>query len=510
VIEDFERCYRVVQSRDTRFDGWFYIGVSTTGIYCRPSCPAVTPKRPNVAFYPSAAACQAAGFRACRRCRPDATPGSPQWNVRADVVGRAMRLIADGVVDRDGVSGLARSLNYSERHLHRQLVAELGAGPIALARSQRAQTARLLLETTDLPCSDIAFAAGFSSIRQFNDTIRTVFALAPTALRGTRRPDGRRRVAGTPAGSGSGSGRAAARPPGARGEISLRLPYREPFYGAGILAFLGQRAVAGVEEWDGREYRRTVSLPHGAATVALAEGPGHVRCRLTMSDLRDLGTAVARARRLLDLDADPVAVGDHLRTDPLLAAAVAAVPGRRIPGAVDGAEIALRAVLGQQVSVAAARRMASTLTEAWGEDLPGRPSASPADGRPAGPTRLFPAPAVIAELDPADLAMPLARGKALVGLAGALAAGRLVIDPGADRQDVARKLLALPGIGPWTAAYVALRGLGDPDAFLPGDLGVRRGLAALGQASSPADAAHVSERWRPWRGYALQYLWAAR
>ncbi len=505
MIEDFERCYRAVQSRDRRFDGWFYIGVSTTGIYCRPSCPAVTPKRPNVAFYPSAAACQAAGFRACRRCRPDATPGSPQWNVRADVVGRAMRLIADGVVDREGVAGLARSLNYSERHLHRQLVAELGVGPIALARSQRAQTARLLLETTDLPCSDIAFAAGFSSVRQFNDTIRTVFALAPTALRRTRRPEGRRPPVGAAPGSGG-----SARPPGARGEISLRLPYRAPFYGPGVLAFLGRRAVAGVEEWDGDEYRRTLSLPHGAATMALAEGPGHVRCRLTMTDLRDLGTAVARARRLLDLDADPVAVGEHLGADPLLAPLVTAVPGRRIPGAVDGAEIALRAVLGQQVSVAAARQMASTLTAAWGEDLPGPPSAPSADGRPTGPNRLFPAPAVIAELDPADLAMPLARAKALVGLAGALSAGRIVIDPGADRQDVARQLLALPGIGPWTAAYVALRGLGDPDAFVPGDLGVRRGLAALGQASSPADAARIGERWRPWRGYALQYLWAAR
>jgi AraC family transcriptional regulator of adaptative response / DNA-3-methyladenine glycosylase II len=512
VIEDFEQCYRAVQSRDTRFDGWFYIGVSTTGIYCRPSCPAVTPKRLNVAFYPSAAACQAAGFRACRRCRPDAAPGSPQWNMRADVVGRAMRLIADGVVDREGVAGLARSLSYSERHLHRQLVAEVGAGPIALARSQRAQTARLLLETTDLPCSDIAFAAGFSSIRQFNDTIRTVFALAPTALRGIRRPEGRRRAPGAGAGATAGAGGAAGglgRPAGLRGEICLRLPYREPFFGPGIFAFLGRRAVAGVEECHGDEFRRTLRLPNGAATVALAEGPGHMRCRLAMTDLRDLATAVARARRLLDLDADPVAVGEHLGADPLLAAAVDAAPGRRIPGAVDGAEIALRAVLGQQVSVAAARRMASALTEAWGEDLPGCPAAPPGE-RPPGPNRLFPTPAVIAELDPATLAMPRARAKALVGLAGALAAGRIVIDAGADREDVPRRLAALPGIGPWTAAYVALRGLGDPDAFLPSDLGVRRGLEALGQPSSPADANRLAQPWRPWRGYALQYLWAAQ
>lgn len=499
MVEDFERCYRAVQSRDHRFDGWFFIAVTTTGIYCRPSCPAVTPKPGNMVFHATAAACQAAGFRACRRCRPDATPGSPEWNTRADVVGRAMRLIADGVVDRDGVAGLASRLGYSARHLNRQMVGELGVGPIALARSQRAQTARLLLETTDLACSDVAFAAGFGSIRQFNDTVRAVFALPPSALRGTRRPPGGRR--GLPLSA----------PPRTMGEITLRLPYRVPFHGAGVLAFLAERAVDGVEQWDGHDYRRTLSLPHGAATIALAEGPGHIRCRLALADLRDLATAVQRARRLLDLDADPTAVADQLGADALLAEAVAAVPGRRIPGAVDGAEIALRAVLGQQVSVAAGRRLATLLTKSWGEDLPGRsaPGSNPAAGREKGPTTLFPTPAAIAELDPAVLPMPAARGRALVTLAAALADGRISIDPGAHRDEVQQQLLALPGIGPWTAAYIALRGLGDPDAFLPSDLGVRRALSGAGLASRPADAARLAERWRPWRGYALQYLWAA-
>lgn len=494
VVGDLESCYRAVQSRDPRFDGWFFVAVTTTGIYCRPSCPAVSPKRNHVVFYPSAAACQQAGFRACRRCRPDATPGSPEWNTRADVVGRAMRLIADGVVDREGVAGLARNLGYSARHLHRQLVGEVGAGPIALARSQRAQVARLLLETTDLPCAEVAFAAGFGSIRQFNDTIRAVYALAPMALRGTRRP----------VGSGRDSGRGWA---GFLGEINLRLAYRVPFFGAGVLAFLGQRAIDDVEQWDGHEYRRTLSLPHGAATMALSEGDGHVRCRLALGDLRDLGTAVQRARRLLDLDADPVAVAEHLGRDPILAPAVAAVPGRRVPGAVDGAEMAIRAVLGQQISVAGARRLAGQLTRRWGQDLSGRSGPGPNEATDSGLSRLFPTPVVIAALDPGDLAMPGARSRALIGLAGALAEGRIVVDPGADRDEVRRQLVALPGIGPWTADYVALRGLGDPDAFLPSDLGVRRALAGL--AAGPADAARLAERWRPWRGYALQYLWAA-
>jgi AraC family transcriptional regulator of adaptative response / DNA-3-methyladenine glycosylase II len=517
VVDDFERCYRAVQSRDSRFDGWFFIAVATTGIYCRPSCPATTPKRRNVSFHPSAAACQAAGFRACRRCRPDASPGSPEWNSRADVVGRAMRLIADGIVDREGVAGLAGALGYSARHLHRQLVAEVGAGPIALARSQRAHTARLLLETTELPCGDVAFAAGFSSIRQFNDTVGAVFAMSPTRLRQSS-PKALRPRPGSPL-----------------GEIRLRLPYRPPFHGAGLLEFLGQRAVDGVEHWDGKVYRRTLGLPHGGAVMALSDGPGHVDCRLWLSDLRDLATAVQRARRLLDLDADPVAVAEQLGADPLLGPAVAAVPGRRIPGSVDGAELAVRAVLGQQVTVTAGRRLASVLTARHGSDLPGRlehgPSGRPPHGASArhgsdlpgrlehGPSapdwsdrrpgRLFPGPAVIAALDPSTMGMPVARGRALVGLAAALADGRIVIDAGADREEVVRRLVAQPGIGPWTAAYVALRGLGDPDAFLASDLGVRRALARAGLAAGPAAASRRAQQWRPWRGYALQYLWAA-
>ncbi|TDC67882.1 DNA-3-methyladenine glycosylase 2 family protein, partial [Micromonospora sp. KC606] len=340
---DFERCYRAVDSRDQRFDGWFYTGVTSTGIYCRPSCPAMTPKRRNVRFFPSAAAAQGAGLRACRRCRPDAAPGSPQWDVRADVVGRAMRLIADGVVDRDGVPGLASRLGYTERHLHRMLRAELGAGPLALARAQRAQTARILIETTELGLAEIAFAAGFGSVRQFNDTVREVYGTVPSGLRAAR---GRR-----PAVGGTGT-------------ITLRLAYRPPLHAAALLGFLAVRALPGVEAVRDGTYRRGLRLPHGTAEVALTPLDGHVRATLRLADMRDLAPAVARCRRLFDLDADPEAVDAVLAADPALADAVTAEPGVRLPRAVDGFEIAVRAVVGQQVSVRAAHTTLTRLLHA--------------------------------------------------------------------------------------------------------------------------------------------------
>jgi len=485
VIDDPDRCYRALQSRDSRFDGWFFVAVTSTHIYCRPSCAAITPKRANVRFYPTAAAAQTAGFRACKRCRPDATPGSPEWNARHDLVGRAMRLISDGVVDRDGVSGLANRLGYSERHLTRQLTDAVGAGPLALARAQRAQTARILVETTDLPFTNVAFAAGFSSIRQFNDTIRDVFATTPSALRATSH----KRV--------GASDDSATRSPGT---LALRLPYRPPFDASSLFTFLGARAVPGVEDWDGTTYRRALRLPNGAATVALTPADGHIACTLRLDHLGDLAAAVARCRRLLDLDADPVAVTAVLGNDELLAPLVAAAPGRRAPGAVDGSELAVRAVLGQQVSVAGARTHAARLVADCGERL-----AAP-DG---ALTSLFPSPEAIATLDPAKLAMPDSRKRALRGLCTALASGALTIDPGADRLALESNLLALPGIGPWTVAYIELRALGDPDAFMPSDLGVRRALEHLGVAGDPVSATRLAERWRPWRSYALAHLWAS-
>ncbi len=481
VLHDFDRCFRAVQAKDPRFDGWFVTGVLSTRIYCRPSCPAVPPKPRNVRFYPSVGAAQAEGLRACKRCRPDAAPGSPEWDARADVVARGMRLIGDGVVDREGVPGLARRLGYSARQVERQLRAELGAGPLALARAQRAQTARLLIETTTLPMSDVALAAGFASVRQFNETVRSVFALSPTALRD--RAGGR--------GSAGGAG-----------VMSLRLPFRRPLCPDNVFGHLAATAIPGVEEWRDGSYRRTLRLPHGPAVVSLTP-PGAdavwVGCRLALHDLRDLGAAIARCRRLLDLDADPLAVDAALAADAPLATVVTRAPGRRVPRTVDAAELAVRAVLGQQVSTAAARTHAGKLVQAYGEQV-----ADP-DG---GLTHLFPDVTALAELDPAEMALPRARARAVTALVGALAAGDLDLGGGSDWPRAQAQLAALPGIGAWTAETIAMRGLGDPDAFVGTDLGVRLAAAALGLPRTPVVLAAYAERWRPWRAYAVQYLWS--
>ncbi len=478
-----------------RFDGWFFCAVTSTGIYCRPSCPARTPKRENIRFYPTAAAAQQAGFRACLRCRPDATPGSPEWNVRADVVARAMRLIRDGIVDREGVEGLAARLGYSTRQLNRLITAEVGTGPLALARAQRSQTARILLETTDLTVAHVAFAAGFASVRQCNETVRQVFADTPTGLRTRSRKTkhGRR-----PAGDAAQA-------------IHLRLPCRQPFDPASVLAFLGTRALPGVEQLDGTSYRRSLRLPHGHGVVTLStpagddagpSGPAYVAGDLDLSDLRDLTTAVARCRQLLDLDADPIAIWDALGNDRDLGPLVGRDPGRRVPGAVDGFELAVRAVIGQQVSVPGARTVAGRLVAAAGDRLPCPNS---------GVTHLFPTPGALAELarrDPGAFAMPAGRRRALQALAEAVDNGDIVIDPGADPDELRRSLVLLPGIGPWTAEYVAMRALRDPDAFMPTDLGIRRGAAAIGLPDGTAALAETSERWRPWRSYAMTHLWS--
>ena len=485
-LDDDSR-YLAVRSRDARFDGWFFVAVTSTGIYCRPSCPSPPARASRVRFFPTAAAAQRAGFRACKRCVPDATPGSPEWDRRADSVGRAMRLIADGVVDREGVPGLARRLGYSERHLNRLLIAEVGAGPLALARAQRAQTARILLETTQLRAAEIAFAAGFSSVRQFNETIQEVFALPPMALRAVANKRG-------------GATKALWAAPGT---VALRLAYRSPLQAQQLFGFLASRAVPGVEEGDLTRYRRTLSLPCGTGIAEIsAEGTaeGYLRCSLALEDLRDLTAAVRRLRRLFDLDADPAAVVEALRDDGVLGESVTGLPGLRTPGHVDGDELAFRAVLGQQVSVAGARTVAARLVAEHGRRL-GEASGSLVS--------VFPDAATIAALAPEQLPMPGGRARAVIRLASALASGEVVLDAGADRDAVAHKMLEIPGIGPWTVAYVRLRALGDPDAFLPSDLGVRRALEARGLAGDPRSAAMMAESWRPWRSYALHYLWAS-
>lgn len=478
---DFESCYRAVRSRDRRFDGIFYTAVASTGIYCRPSCPARTPALVNVSFHRTAAAAQAAGYRACKRCRPDATPGSPEWDVAATLAGRAMRLIADGVVDREGVEGLARRVGYSPRHLTRLLTTELGAGPLALARARRAQTARTLVETTELGFADIAFAAGFSSVRQFNDTVREVYAASPTELRGRR--GSRRRADGT---------------------IALRLAVRTPFAGRALHAFLRDHMVPGVEvagvDGGRRWFARTLDLPNGPGTLRLEladipEGEtGFVHATFKLADLRDTTAAVERARRLLDADCDPRAVGDVFTGDEVIGPLALALPGLRVPGTVDGGELALRTIVGQQVSVAGARTVLAGIVAEHG-----RPIATDIDGL----THLFPSADALAAADPAGMPMPRSRGRAVTGLAAALASGELQLDRGTDRDVVHEQLISLPGVGPWTADYVALRALGHPDVFLPTDVGIKRALEVLG-----APAADVAA-WRPWRSYALLYLWTS-
>ncbi|MEU4146944.1 bifunctional transcriptional activator/DNA repair enzyme AdaA [Streptomyces parvulus] len=450
--------YEAVRSRDARFDGAFFFAVRTTGIYCRPSCPAITPKRHNVRFFATAAAAQGSGFRACRRCRPDAVPGSAEWNVRADLVGRAMRLIGDGVVDREGVSGLAGRLGYSARQVQRQLTAELGAGPVALARAQRAHTARVLLQTTALPVTEIAFASGFASVRQFNDTVRAVYAATPSDVR-----------AAAPA-----ADRAAARTATPSAGVPLRLAHRGPYQAGPVFDLLQREAVAGIEEVAGppgqRRYRRTLRLPHGTGIVAVEErretrgsGGGWLDARLHLTDLRDLTTSVQRLRRLFDLDADPYAVDERLGADPRLAPLVAARPGLRSPGTADPAELAVRALTG--------RAAAERLVRRYGEALEA----------PCGTlTHLFPEPAVLAEAVP---------GGPVGALAAALADGTVRLDPGADRDDAERALLAVPGVDAVTAAVVRTRALGDPD-------------------TAPPDLT-VPNSWRPWRSYAVNHLRAA-
>lgn len=477
LINDFDLCYRAICSRDTRFDGQFFTAVTTTGIYCRPICPARTPYREHVRFYACAAAAEAAGFRACRRCHPEASPGSPEWNIRADLVARALRLIADGVVDTEGVAGLARRLAVSSRHLHRELIAEVGVGPLALARTRRAQTARLLIDQTGLALTTIAFAAGFSSIRQFNETIQTAFGCTPSAIRRHSQPEQR-----------------------GDGKLTLRLQYRPPLAGADLLAFLARRAIPGVEEVQGKLYRRTIEFPHSCGVIELEipERTPFILLHLQLNNLSDLNLIVQRCRQFFDLDADPSAVAAILAGDPLLAPLIAARPGLRVPGTINGFELAVRTIIGQQISVAGARTLLKRLVTALGTPL----------AQPYGTlTHHFPSPQALLSQDLQGLGLTNGRIKALHALAHAVAEEGLLLDRAADREQTLAHLQSLAGVGPWTTSYIAMRALGDPDAFPISDLGLRHALAL--QEIDPGSIEKRAEAWRPWRAYAVHYLWAS-
>jgi AraC family transcriptional regulator, regulatory protein of adaptative response / DNA-3-methyladenine glycosylase II len=493
---DFWQRYRAIDARDTRFDGQFYTAVRTTGIYCRPSCPARTPKAENVTFYETSAAAHDAGYRACKRCLPEAVPGTPAWNVRSDIAGRAMRLINDGVINRDGVEGLASRLGYSARQLNRILSHELGAGPLSLARASRAQTARTLLVSTQMKLADVAFAAGFSSVRQFNETILEVFDMTPTALRGTARHR---------------------RTPAATTALTLNLPYREPF-DPGVFDFLAVRAIPGIETGTSCSYARTLRLTHADARFSVEYDAGAPGRPLVLTigavDLRDLPSLLSRVRRLLDVDADPVAIDASLAADPRLASSVAAFPGMRMPGAVDPQELLVRAMIGQQISVAAARTALTQLSAAGHESLVPAP----------GLHRLFPTPSQIAGEGLGLLRGPQRRIESIRAAAAAMASGNLDFGYGDDLAGLEGKLLPLAGVGPWTVGYVAMRVIGAPDVFLANDAAVRNGIRSLPAALSAAtpagrpsgaaadapgglapDFIEVS----PWRSYATMHLWRA-
>ncbi|MEV4773997.1 DNA-3-methyladenine glycosylase 2 family protein [Microbacterium sp. LWH12-1.2] len=487
-ITDFDERYRAISARDTRFDGQFVTAVRSTGIYCRPSCPARTPMQKNVTFYPTSAAAHEAGFRACKRCLPEAAPGSPAWNLRGDTAARAMRLIAAGYVEREGVPGLAARLGYSSRHLTRLLSTELGAGPLALARAHRAHTARMLLVGTDMPISEVAFAAGFASIRQCNDTIREVFGLTPGELRARRRPS-----AGSAAGGTSVEVSGAEAP----GAIDLVLPYRGPLDAAGVFAWMSARALPGVEEATATSFARHLRMAGGPTWFEVRQESDerlHLRARVTQ--LADLAPLVATVRRIFDLDADPLAVDEALAAHPELAPLLARTPGIRVPGSADPHEMLIRAMVGQQITVVAARTALAALADALGERTP--------DGG-----LLFPTMAAIAGHGAEVLRGPAARIRAITGAAAALADGSLILTVGDDGVEQRRALMAMPGIGPWTADYVRMRVLGDPDVFLPGDVAVRAGAAASGLPGDPAPLTAWTERTAPWRSYLTAHLWRA-
>ncbi|MEV0824362.1 DNA-3-methyladenine glycosylase 2 family protein [Nonomuraea rubra] len=462
---DFDSCYRAVSARDSRFDGRFYTAVTTTRIYCRPICPARTPSARNVRFYRHAASAEAAGFRPCKRCRPELSPGDPGWDLRGDLVGRALRLIDDGAADEQGVAGLAQRLHITERHLHRLFVAELGVGPLAVARTKRLLLAKQLLTETGLPVTEVAFAAGFGSVRQFNATMRETYGFTPSELRATAGP---RAVQANGTVTGPAS-------------LRLRLHRREPYDVEGVFAFLASRAIPGLEVADGTSYARAV--PGG--TITLTPQRGHIALDVAVDDTRQLARVVARCRRLLDLDADPEAISEMLGKTSL-GPLVAARPGLRVPGAFDGFELAVRAVVGQQISVAGARTLLGRIV-----------------ARAAAPGGLFPTPARLLDADLTGLGLTGRRIDTLKDLAARLADGHLDLDGGQDPAEAVAELLAVRGIGPWTASYIALRALRDPDAWPAGDLVLNKRMAALG---IPQD--HI-ERWRPWRAYAALHLWSS-
>jgi AraC family transcriptional regulator of adaptative response / DNA-3-methyladenine glycosylase II len=485
---DRRTCRRARLARDARFDGRFFVAVKTTGVFCRPICPAVPPRESNVEYFPSAAAAVEAGFRACLRCRPECAPGTPAWAGAASTVARALRLIGDGALDTAGVDRLAARLGIGDRHLRRLFLEHLGATPVAVAQTGRLLSAKRLIDDTDLPLTTIALSAGFGSIRRFNAAFLDRYGRSPRDLRRLRR------LPAAEASKGAACGAKPAASPGP-GRCDLQLRYRPPLDWDALIAFLAARAIPGVEWVDQGAYHRSITMAGHAGRLEAKPGrAGELTLRINFPDAAHLLRIVSRARRLFDLDADPMLIREHLRRDPLLAPHLARHRGLRVPGAWDGFELGVRAILGQQVGVHGATTLAGRFARGFG-----RPLAEPW----GGVTHAFPQASDIAEADVARIGIPRSRGAAIQAFAAAVASGALAFDGTLDPAVFRERLLALPGIGPWTAEYVALRALGDPDAFPAQDLGL---LRATGLPSARALEARA-EAWRPWRGYAAMCLW---
>jgi AraC family transcriptional regulator, regulatory protein of adaptative response / DNA-3-methyladenine glycosylase II len=478
---DHDACYRALRLHDARFDGRFFIGVKTTGIYCRPICPARVPLSKNVIFFPTAAAAQEAGFRPCLRCRPETAPDLGAWRGTSNTVSRALSMIELGALDQDDVDGLAGRLGVGERHLRRLFRQHLGASPVAVAQTRRIHLAKQLIHETRLPMAEVAFASGFGSIRRFNETFQQLFGRPPSELRRAVGPDC---------------------PAGPAGEIVLSLRYQPPYDWPAMVAFLQRRAIAGVELVAADRYARTVQLDGLQGTVVVEPARGNaLRATVRFPKLSALPAIIARLRRVFDLGADPAAIAAHLAKDPTLKPLVKARPGLRVPGAWDGFELAIRAVLGQQITVTAAATLAGRLVSRYGERM------AAADEHL---THVFPLPQALASADLTTLGMPRSRATALAAVAAAAVANPQLFEANCGLDDAVKRLRAIRGVGEWTAQYIALRQLREPDAFPAADLGLIRAMADReGRDSSASELLDRADAWRPWRAYAAQHLWAA-
>ena len=478
---DRTACYRAISTRDARFDGRLFVGVKTTGVYCRPICPARTPKFENTSFFPSAAAAQEAGFRPCLRCRPETSPDLAFWRGTTNTVSRALALIEAGGLDEADVEGLANRLGVGARQLRRLFRQHVGASPIAVAQTRRILLAKQLIHESSLPMAEVALASGFNSVRRFNETFLQMFGRAPATLRRIRDKAKHK-----------------------TGALSVHLTYRPPYDWDAMLSFLTARAIPGVESVSGNIYRRTILIGGECGVISVAPAAkNRVNVSVRFPNMAALPQIIARVRRVFDLAADPDTIGAHLAFDPVLAPLVSARPGLRVPGAWDGFELAVRAIFGQQITVPAATKLLGRLVAAHGEPLP----AATMDGE--GLSQLFPSPARLARTDLAALGMPTARALAVTSLAQAISADPMIFSRGASLEEAIAKLRSLPGIGEWTAQYIAMRELREPDAFPAADIGLLRAMAGDGRRPSPAELLSRAERWRPWRAYAALHLWAA-